>query len=235
MFSTSYASTLTTASLQSASPRICSRRGCSRAVAPSSHLIGCETCLEKERAYRARRRGDPRPPGTASSSITTSPVFVFSPSSPIASVAPVAPGAPASRTPTSSSTLIAGSATSAAVPVSRFVSSPALFSPGATHTSVQDPPPTYDRAVQPSPRPSPHASPPSTSTTLYRLLDDLSLATGWHATLQTLGMSETNLPYIGCLADDRRNAFIATLVPTMSVVDRMLLGEAIRQLATPNV
>jgi hypothetical protein len=103
------------------------------------------------------------------------------------------------------------------------VNNPVFSSPSA----VRDPPPAYDQAAQPSPS--------STSTTLYRLLDDLSLVTGWYSKLQTLGMSDANLPNIGRLADDRRDAFIATLVPTMSVVDRMLLGEAIRQFATPNV
>ncbi|KAJ7131889.1 hypothetical protein C8R43DRAFT_956847 [Mycena crocata] len=70
-----------------------------------------------------------------------------------------------------------------------------------------------------------------TNPFLHRLLTSVALATEWFSALHAMGLKETNIRVMAAMKEDRRDALIVKLVPSMGVVDRMILGEFIGQLA----
>ncbi|KAJ7030210.1 hypothetical protein C8F04DRAFT_1236654 [Mycena alexandri] len=240
----SYASTVAPADT---GRRYC--RKCNQVLAITERFKACEGCRARERDYARGRRNAQRASvqtelsraftsrhqvaldnySSASASSWTAPSwpvgysFTPSPADPSStSVAsrytspspPVADTAPAAMPP--SRTLNAH----ARATHYTFTASAATSAPADGASASLDAPPAY--AAAPAARPS--------GSFLERLLTDIALATGWLATLQSIGMTEANLRVMADWEEQRRDALIAKVVPAMNIMDRALLGEAISRL-----
>ncbi|KAJ7606403.1 hypothetical protein B0H17DRAFT_1154069 [Mycena rosella] len=165
-------------------------------------------------------------PSPADSSSTAGASHYASPASPVPHTAPAAMPPSCSLNAHAQATgytfAASAAALSASAPVGASLVStfrPFYLPPGQIDP-VQDAPPAYTAA--PAAR--------SSGIFLERFLADITLATGWLANLQSIGMTEANLRVMADWAEPRRDALIAKVVPAMSVMDRALLGEAISRL-----
>ncbi|KAJ7138300.1 hypothetical protein C8R44DRAFT_976071 [Mycena epipterygia] len=66
---------------------------------------------------------------------------------------------------------------------------------------------------------------------LRNFLTELNFTASWFAVLASIGMTEANMRLVAGFDEARRDALIAKLVPTMSIMDRAILGDAIQRLA----
>ncbi|KAJ7779315.1 hypothetical protein DFH07DRAFT_765608 [Mycena maculata] len=241
------ASTVAPADAQNSGHRYC--RKCRQVLAITERFKACERCRAKERAYARARRdahsasaqsklsraSTSRPQGaldnhsssatSAWTSLSRSLGFSFTPSPADSSSTAGAShfASPSSPVPhTAPATTLRPRSLDAHTQATRytFAASAASFSTSAPVGASPDAPPAY--AAAPAARPS--------GTFLERLLADIALATGWLATLQSLGMTEANLRVMADWEEGRRDALIAKVVPAMSIMDRALLGEAISRL-----
>ncbi|KAJ7611489.1 hypothetical protein DFH06DRAFT_1485109 [Mycena polygramma] len=69
----------------------------------------------------------------------------------------------------------------------------------------------------------------SSSQFLRELLHDIGLA-AWYPKLERIGMTEAHLRTLSRFKEPRRDALLAKVLPTMSVMERALLSDAIQHI-----
>ncbi|KAJ7607653.1 hypothetical protein DFH06DRAFT_214950 [Mycena polygramma] len=114
------------------------------------------------------------------------------------------------------------------------------FCAGVTNAVATSPVPSFSGEKMPAwfriPRPPARTKEEQDARFLRDMLYDVfDSPSQWYSELHAIGMIEKHARRLSCLEESRRDALLAKVLPSMSIMDRALLSDAIQHISPPAV